>query len=433
MTKNLLCVMLIGFVLMYAGQAYAEDRIAVSFFAVPFSNRFLEEPEEEAGFIRVIVNSKTKDGAYEPLVGGEISTALRATPPDSAWKYYVFGSSAENKFFVKKHFVTNMEGEAVISLPLEGLPEKLIGFYELVISVKVYDSYAARQAKDISLPLKPVPYAVGIKAEKGKRKDTVNFSLIALSPDCDLGVVEEASYELYEAEGKKFLWYTDAGRWKYKLQPELKLIDKNNIEFQGGQALLSVPAKDLNYKLEIKSGKNVIAEASFNPANEKIIKTENNRKQNLPNKAVFTDIALLKPYEAPSSNLSMKITKLNGVPLQSNAKLTQGDIFVFALKGSLKNIMPAGSKDNSLLVIFRDKNIRPLGCPLLSNTDVLSSAPWLAVQSVSDWSHCEFDNDTLSVLIENPLPTNINIVFFAKALQATTADSISLPAVRIIK
>ncbi|MDR3424029.1 MAG: hypothetical protein P4M13_02980 [Alphaproteobacteria bacterium] len=216
------------------------------------------------------IKSLSSSGKPEPLIQGRVTlTWQKLDPAAFGWNAYRFGAQTDFSDTPKPvgDFLTDLQGAAQVHVTLPKPPQER-GLYQAVLKVAADPDTGVAEAKPLVLPLRPLGTVIGIKALAQDARFTQNgiarFALIGLSSDGKPRDVSGLFWQIYE-EGRSFAWYQDEGRWKYKLEPQLRPIGGGALTIKSdASSVLEWPVTAGNYRLEIMGadGK-TLAQTSF--------------------------------------------------------------------------------------------------------------------------------------------------------------------------
>ena len=123
-------------------------------------------------------------------------------------------------------FVTGPDGVARVELRLPELPDTTQSL-EAVIQGTLYDIGGRPAVREIALPVRHQPFAIGIRPRFGgdavPEGATATFDVVAVGPDGAPLDRPSLSYELYEEE-YDYAWFEADGHWDYRAQVKDKRV-----------------------------------------------------------------------------------------------------------------------------------------------------------------------------------------------------------------
>jgi uncharacterized protein YfaS (alpha-2-macroglobulin family) len=216
------------------------------------------------------IKSVSSTGKPVPLAGGHVELVwqkLDAT--GTGWKNYRFGnpSSSTKPATPVATFLTDLNGSASLRLALPAPPSER-GLYQALLQVIGNQDSGLAEAPPVVLPLHSEEAVIGIRPLTSEARFAQNglarFALIGVSSGGKPRDVSSLSFQVYE-EGRRFAWFQDEGRWKYKPEAQLRPIGGGPLTIKAdGSTVLEWPVTAGNYRLEILDAEGkVLAQTPF--------------------------------------------------------------------------------------------------------------------------------------------------------------------------
>ncbi|AWJ87218.1 alpha-2-macroglobulin (plasmid) [Azospirillum sp. TSH58] len=213
----------------------------------------------------------TVDGHFlygAPAAGlpGELAVTLRAAAnPYPNLPGYRFGLAQEEVKPLRTDlpgFTTNRNGQAKADLALPKAPESTKPL-EAVVRATLLDIGGRSVSRDLVLPVRHQPYAVGIRprfeGDGVPEGATAGFDVVAVGPDGQPMDKEDLSYELFEEE-YDYAWFEANGRWDYKVTVRDQRVTGGTLAAQAAKpGSVEAPVTAGRYRLEVFDPKTGVA------------------------------------------------------------------------------------------------------------------------------------------------------------------------------
>ncbi|UEM04467.1 alpha-2-macroglobulin family protein [Skermanella rosea] len=220
------------------------------------------DPVEAGGTLALRIDGRYRRAGPAAKLPGELAVTLRrAAEPYPRFAGYRFGLVQQPFEPLRTDapgFVTGPDGVARVELRLPGPPDTSHAL-EAVIQGTLYDIGGRPAVREIVLPVRHQPFAIGIRPRFGgdavPEGATATFDVVAVGPDGAPLDRPSLSYELYEEE-YDYAWFEADGHWDYRAQVKDKRVTGGTLAVMAeppadGRAAIEQPVGSGRYRLEV--------------------------------------------------------------------------------------------------------------------------------------------------------------------------------------